>query len=159
MHAAEELAVQDQRAADARGQRGVDQVVIAAARAQAMLGQRGDVGVVVHEHRHLQPLFQHLAHRLLVQRHQVRALQRHAAFEVHIGGKRRAHALQVGRRQARLLQQAAHLLGQVVHHFVGGAVLVGRVFQLRHQLHVAVKQPQLDVRAAHVDADYMIAHN
>ena len=40
----------------------------------------------------------------------------------------------------------------------GRCVLGGQVFLFRLQLHVAVEQAQLDVGAAHVDADHMVSH-
>ena len=157
VHAAIELAVQYQSAADARGQLGVDQVVVSAARAQLVLGQRRQVAVVVHVNRQVQPFGQHVAHRLVVQGHDVAGLHAHALFIVDVGGEGRAHAPDILEGQPRGGHQLAHLVGQQVHQFLRADLLVRQEVLFRHDF-AFVEQPQLDAGAADVDADHVFFH-
>ena len=61
--APKQLAIEDQAAADAGAGRHVDHVPASPSRTVAMLGQRGDIAVVVQNHRHVQPFLQIITHR------------------------------------------------------------------------------------------------
>ena len=159
VHTTVELAVEDQRAADAGGDGHVDHVVVAAARAQLVLGQRGGVGVVVQPDRHLQPLGQHGAHGQVVQRDDVAGFDHHAVFIIDKGRKGCADAAHVGRGHAAVGHELPHLCGQMIDHFVGFQLLVRQGLQAANQVCVPVEQSDLDVGAAYVNANRILLHS
>ena len=103
--------------ADAGGDLDVDEVLDAAVRAEAGLGQGAQVGVVVHEHFKVQGVLQGRADVLAVPAGHVGGL--HDAARVVVDGSGDAHADQRDLRGVQL-RVGEHLPGQVPEQGVGG---------------------------------------
>ncbi len=139
-----DLAVHDEAAADPGADGDEDSMVVAAGRAQLELGQRGDVGVVIDDHRHRQVLAE--------QRPQVHL----AAFDVRYP---RQHALRPPDQAGHAGAHRDHVpIPDLAHCGDGGVGQLGGDARRRERrpvehLEVVVESGGGDLGAADVDAD------
>lgn len=123
-----------------------------------MLRERRAVRAVVEPDRKLQPFGQHIAHRLIGQRNDVARLEHNAVFIIDKRRKRRADAANIRARQSMLLHQLLRLTRQNVQQLIRFQLFIRQSVDHIQRMHFGIKQTDLAVGTANVDADCVFAH-